>query len=201
MYLYQDRQDAGSELAHLISNAEIKDPLLFALSAGGVLVACVMSHEIGIPFQILVTEKIGAIGAMTEDGHAFLVKEMNYADPRILEVIKDQRQELRRRVSLYREGQHLPDVNQRNVIIVDDGLADEASTLAAAKFLKNRGASKVILAVPVAPRYPEIDLKRFIDDIICPHYSEGLHTVGEWYQDYSDVTDKQVVELLQSQRV
>lgn len=203
MYFYQDRQDAGSELAQLLMSADIKDPLMLALLPGGVPVASVISHETGLPFDVIVTRKVGhpaskelVIGAMTEDERAFITEEINYADPRILEAINEERQELRKKIALFRQGRQLPDVARRNVILVDDGLSDGVSALTAAKFLKERGALKVVLAVPVATAQNQSVLTRFIDSIICPHELREPGPVYDFYQDFSEVSDKDIVELL-----
>ncbi|HXH74867.1 MAG TPA: phosphoribosyltransferase family protein [Bacteriovoracaceae bacterium] len=203
MYLYQDRQDAGSELAQMIISADIKDPLMFAIPRGGVPVASVISHELGIPFDVLVTREVGypgmgrvSIGAMAEDERPVITNDINFADPRILQVINEEKTELRRRIAFYRQGQDLPEFTDRNVILVDDGLTDGISAIAAAKFLKEKGARSVFLAVPVAPNQDPDIIKRYIDEVICPHRVEKVSSVGKWFQDFGEVTDLQVLELL-----
>lgn len=205
MFIYQDRQDAGSELAQLISQKQIHEPVLLALPRGGVPVASVISHELGLPFEVLVTRRVEypgqghyEIGAIAEDDKALLMEDINYADPRILEAIREERDELHRRVSLYRQGQNLPDLNGKDVILVDDGLTDEeGEALVAAKFARNHGARRVFLAVPVAPQsVKDTVLSQYVDEVLCPHWEEDIETVGEFFQDFSDVTDRQVLELL-----
>lgn len=203
MYLYQDRHDAGSDLAQLIMENRIENPLIFALASGGVPVASVISHEMGRTFEVLVTRKITypsisdyCIGAMTEDERAFLTEEINYADPRILEVINEERQELRSKIALYRGDEKLPSMRGRNIILIDDGLSDGIAALAAARYLKEEGARKVVLAVPVAPLREDPVLRRYIDLVLSPHRVPLMTSPGQWYQDFRQVTDRDVLKLL-----
>lgn len=203
MFLYRDRQDAGSDLAQLIMMAEIRDPLLLAIPRGGVPVASVISQELGHPFDVLITRKISypgkknfIIGAMSEDERAFVTEDINYADPRILEVINEERHELRREVALYRWGRALVEFKGRNVILIDDSLSDGISVLAASRYLKENAASKVVLAVPVAPLYEGPALKRYLDQVLCPHRVPLVGAPGQWYQEFSALSDQDILELL-----
>jgi putative phosphoribosyl transferase len=203
MFLFQDRQDAGRELAQLLRIENIKAPLLLALPKGGVAVAHEISDELGIPFDVLVTREVGypghediGIGAISENERAFITDEVNLADPRMLELINEERSEIRRIVALYRQGNELPIVAGRNIVLVDDGMTDGVLALAAAKFLKEQGAEKVMLAVPIAPIEEADYLWKYIDNIICPHRVLNLVSVGEYFNEFNELTDGQVLELL-----
>lgn len=203
MFLYRDRQDAGSDLAQLIMMAEIYDPLLLAIPRGGVPVASVISRELAYPFDVLIIRKIFypgkkkfIIGAMTEDERAFITEDINYADPRILEVINEERHELQREVALYRWGRGLVEFKGRNVILIDDSLSDGISVLAASRYLKQKAASKVVLAVPVAPLNEGPVLKRYLDQVLCPHRVPLVAPAGQWYQEFSALSDQDVLEFL-----
>ncbi len=203
MRLYHDRTEAGRDLAQRLMAHKIIDPMLFALLRGGVPVASMISRMMGLSFEVLITRQISypghpewALGVMTEDGNPLLTKEINYADPRILEVINYERQEQKRMRELYRQGGAVPKVEGRNVVLIDDGLETSDTALSAGKFLKEHGSKTVTLAVAVAPFYEGELLARYIDRIVCPHHIQGLKSIRECFQEFRNVSDHEVLGLL-----
>jgi putative phosphoribosyl transferase len=205
MNLYADRIAAGEKLAELLKGRTFKDPLIMALPRGGVPVASVISEKLAIPFDVLVVGKINypghpgtGIGAMSEDGKTLMVGPFHHGDPRLHDVIIEEKEELRRKIDNYRHGKKLPSVEGKEIILVDDGLMTGVTAIAGAKFLKEQGASRVILVIPVAPPTDDRVLRKFIDEIICPHRPVNFSSIESWYDDYPEIDDDEVNEYLQS---
>jgi putative phosphoribosyl transferase len=205
MFLYRDREDAGEKLASLLKEKTLENPLLLGLPRGGVPIAAIIAERLGMPFDVLVVRKIGhpgqreyGIGAMTEDEVAYIADpQLNALRQDIQQIITQEREELRRRVKLYRKGRSLPWVENRDIVLIDDGLATGVTATAAAKYLKEKGAGRVLLAIPVAPPVENRRLQQYVDDVICPYRPANFSAVGLWYEDFSEVTDEEVKELLQ----
>lgn len=207
MKIFKDRQASGKLLADRLKN--VKADLVLGIPRGGVVVASEIAKELNLPLDIIVTRKIGAptqpelaLGAVDPDGGVIWEKEL-LSDLRLKiydlrEEIKKQTAEIKRREDLYRHARsHLAKlVNDKAVILVDDGMATGATVLAAVKYLKRHGA-KVILAVPVASQEALNRIKDDCEEIIILHAPEYFQAVGQFYHEFEPVTDEEVVQLLQ----
>lgn len=203
MFIYHNRKHAGEVLAKCLRGRDLGEFMMLALPRGGVPIAHEISLTLCIPFHVLVVRKIGhpesrefGIGALVEEDNAYLTNDINYSDPRVLEVINEERKELKRRIEEYRYGRSLPEVKNREILLVDDGLATGVTATAGAKYLKAKGARRVVLAVPVGPPEVSGQLGRFVDEIICPERPQGFTSVGRWYEDFDEVTDEEVLQIL-----
>jgi putative phosphoribosyl transferase len=204
MYTYKNRVEAAEILAEHLQKESFNNPIIFGLPRGGVPLAAIISRRLNIPWDVLIVRKIGApgyreygIGAMTEDEKAMLTDRAHYDPELIQEIVDEERAELRRRVKHYRQGKPLINFTNRDVILIDDGLATGVTTTAAARFLRANGANKVILAVPVAPAYDNELIESVVDKIICPYRPISFGGVGGWYDDFSEVSDQEVIDLLE----
>src|SRR5699024_10079859 len=157
--MFRDRVDAGRQLAETLASEAFADPVILALPRGGVPVAAEVAHHLGQPFDVLVVRKVGAprnpefgIGAVAEGG-------IRFSDPLTLRQLgldmadfearaEDEEVELARRVDRYRQGRPLPDLTDRDVVLVDDGLATGVTATAALLAARRLGARRVVLAVP-----------------------------------------------------
>ncbi len=204
---FRDRRDAGRALARAVDALDIEDPIVVALPRGGVPVGHEVAKALDAPLDIGLVRKLGApsqpelgIGALGEDGHLVLdrgtVGRLGVTRAQLADVIEREQHELRRRAATYRPGRPALDVDGRSVLLVDDGLATGVTAVAASRVLKARGARSVILAVPVCPEDTEARLRSEFDGIVCLLSPRPFLGVGGAYDDFSQTTDREVVELL-----
>ncbi len=206
-FIYNDRAHAGKVLAEYIMNQVLHSPFILALPRGGLPVADEVAHLIKAPMDVLVVRKIGApsnpeygIGAMCEDLIPVMSAESffptNHMEEDVKATIQKEKKELVRRIQLFRHGRALPDLKSRSVIVVDDGIATGVTAASAGKYLKSIGAREVILAVPVGPRHLSDLVRKNFNEIICPYTPSGFSGVGNWYRDFRQVSDEEVIAVL-----
>ena len=204
---YSDRKHAGQVLGEIIAEKKIERPVLLALPRGGVPLAKEISQILHIPFDVLIVRKIGApynpeygIGALSEDliplMQAGEFVPLDHLDDDVLDIISEEKKELHRRVSLYRGDRKLPVLKNRNVILIDDGLATGITAAAAARYLKQLGSKMIYLAVPVGPKQVHDFVTKYVDEIICPYRPPRFSSVGEWYKTFEQVSDDLVISDL-----
>jgi putative phosphoribosyl transferase len=208
MALYQDRTEAGRILAtKLTAYANRKDVLVLALPRGGVPVAFEVAKELHAPLDVFVVRKLGvpgheelAMGAIaTGDVRVIneeVVQMLRIPDRVIDAVAAKEKQELERREHLYRDDLPPPDVRDRTVILIDDGLATGSTMRAAVAALRQQSPARIVVAVPVAAPSICDDFRAEVDEIICAMTPEPFFGVGYWYDDFSQTTDKEVFDLL-----
>ncbi len=210
MRYYRNRTDAGHQLATALVKRlgpTFENALVFALPRGGVPVAAEVATALGCPLDVLVVRKLGmpfdpefAFGAISAGGACYLNPEIiargTLTEAQIDEVRAEQEQELARRGHLYRGDKPLPDLTNKTVIVVDGGIATGATMRAALMAVRNLGAKRVVLAVPVAPEESVLEFANLADDFICPLLPAQLGSVGQFYEDFSQVSDEQVLQHL-----
>ena len=209
---FRDRSDAGRALAAALRQyANRNDILVLALPRGGVPVAYEVARELGAPLDIFLVRKLGvpgheeyAMGAIAEGGAIVLNRDVIQQlgiPPRAVEsVIQQERAELERRAGLYRHGRAPPEVRERVVILVDDGLATGSTMRAAAQALRMLRPARIVVAVPVAPVETCEALRDAADEVLCLRTPEPFHAVGLWYADFAQTLDAEVRELLEQAR-
>lgn len=180
--------------------------MILGLPRGGVVVADEVVRHLNVPMDVVVARKIGApgnpefgIGAISEDEIPYFNPEVTYINmdsPGVLSKVQNEKCELERRISCYRRGSPLPDIQGRSVIVVDDGLATGVTAVAAGKFLKKLHPAELILAIPVSPGEVNQDIKDAFDRIICLHSIYGLSSVGQWYEQFNQVEDEEVIKIM-----
>ncbi len=210
--LFEDRADAGRRLAERLSSYKDERTIVFALPRGGVPVGAEISRLLDAPLEVIVARKLGApgqpefgIGAVAPGG----VRVLNERAVQALDIPGDylewitdrEASEVERRLKLFRgEGRPYPDLWTRTAILVDDGLATGVTARAALLALRRLNPSRLVLAIPVcAPQTVEL-LRSEADDLICLLIPDELEAVGLWYRDFKQVSDEEVVRLLQSVR-
>ncbi len=205
--LFGDRREAGRKLAEALAPLRDEQPIVLALPRGGVPVGYEVAGALDVPLDVVLVRKIGAptqpeygIGAIAEGGVRVVrprdVEATGTSEEELEEIIAREQAELERRARAYRgERPPLP-VEGRTVILVDDGIATGGTAVAAARTLKARGAGRVVLAVPVAPPRSEVRLADEFDEVICLEEPQAFYAIGQFYVDFDEVSDEEVVELL-----
>lgn len=210
-FLYRDRRHAGRFLAERLKELAIESPVVVALPRGGVPVGYEVARALGAPLDIGLVRKVGApgqpelgIGALGEGGTVVLdrgaVRALGVTRAQLEAVIARERAELERRRERYRPDFPPIDVAGRDVILVDDGMATGVTAAAASRVLRARGAARVIVAVPVSPPGVGEALESHFDAFVSLASPERFGGVGAWYADFSQTSDRKLVELLQASR-
>lgn len=206
---FADRREAGRLLAERLAASGLGEVVVYALPRGGVPVALEVALALKAPLDLVLVRKIGAPGnpelalaAVVDGAHPHLVRNPDIqqatgADEAFLQRAAGRElAEIERRRRLYLAGRQRPLVQGRTAVIVDDGLATGATARAAIDALRAQGAAKVILAVPVAPPDTAEAMRREVDDLICLAEPALFRGVGEFYANFSQLTDEEVLELL-----
>jgi len=207
---YPDRRAAGQALAARLGHcAHVPGALVLALPRGGVPVGHEVARELGLPLDVFIVRKLGvpgheelAMGAIASGGVRVLnrqvIDDLGLPEAAIEAVTAAELAELQRRERLYRAQRPPLDLLGRTVILVDDGLATGSTMRAAVAAVREQGAARVIVAVPVAPPYTCDTLARQADEVICPLRPHNFEAVGQWYEDFAQTTDDEVSALLAS---
>jgi putative phosphoribosyl transferase len=204
---FRDRREAGRRLVERLSGLRAASPLVLGLPRGGVPVAFEVAQALGAPLDILVVRKLGVpfqpelgMGAVGEGGvrvlNADVVRQARVTEPQLAQVEARERAEVEERAARLRGGRPAIALQGRTVVIVDDGLATGGTARAAVRVARERGAERVILAVPVAPPETVAALRRDADDVVAVETPEPFFAIGGWYADFSPTSDDEVVELL-----
>ena len=206
--IFRDRTHAGQVLAkELQAYAGRPDVLVLGLPRGGVPVAYEVARALGAPLDVFIVRKLGvpgfeelAAGAIASGGVRVLnedvVRAIPHAEEAIEAVTTRETAELERREHEYRDGRAAPELRDRVVILVDDGLATGATMRAAVKALRQSGAAKIVVAVPVGPPDTCHEIEEQADETICLTTPEFFQAVGQYYEDFSQTSDEDVRELL-----
>lgn len=212
-WLFDDRTDAGKRLARVIEGEVLADPLIMALPRGGVPVAYEIASHIAAPMEILIVRKIGApgrpefgLGALVDGEEPELVlnrRAIRLAQPPagyIEAEAERQRAEILRRRTLYFGDRALLSPRDRDVILIDDGIATGGTVRAAIKALSRAGARRLLLAVPVAPKSELARLRGSVDRIICLATPSDFRAVGLYYRVFGQTSDEEVIALMERAR-
>ena len=207
---FPNRIEAGRLLAEKLEKyADRDDVIVLGLPRGGVPVASEVAKRLRAPLDVFIVRKLGvpgfeelAAGAIASGGVRVLNEDVMRAIPHANEAIEivtaRETEEMQRREQTYREGRSAPELRDRIAILVDDGLATGATMRAAVKALRQRGAAKIVVAVPVGPPDTCHEIEEQTDETICLSTPEFFQAVGQYYEDFSQTTDEDVRELLTS---
>jgi len=206
--VFKDRQDAGIKLAAAMKKLKgKKDVLLFALPRGGVVLGAEVAKALGLPFDVLVTRKLGApfnpefaIGSLAETGEVIWNEaERAASDKKVLDdIVREEAAEAERRVKKYRQGRALPDMAGQTVVIIDDGVATGLTVRAAVAAAKAKQAERVVIAVPHGARDSLEALRQEADEVIALEEPEDYGAVGAFYREFPQTEDEEVLELLKT---
>lgn len=212
--LFRDRTDAAKQLAERLYwlKNEIQENkssvVIVAVPRGGVVIGNIIASQLGAKLDLVVSRKIGApfnpelaIGAVMPDGSYFLndvAEMMNVSQDYIESQIEKEVKEIDRRLIEFRgDREYYNELEDKIVVLVDDGIATGATILASAKWIKDKhNCKQLIIAVPLAPGEILEDLKRVADEVIVLHTPEPFGAVGRFYHDFNQVSDDEVKEMM-----
>jgi putative phosphoribosyl transferase len=208
MKRFEDRMDAAKQLAQKLSRYKnCGGCVVIGLPRGGVVLAHEVAQQLGLPLDIVISRKIGApgqqelaLGAVAEDGVKFfnedIIQMLGLSESDLEGALAGIKKEIARRVALYRKGRPVGDLHSKTVILVDDGVATGATMLVTIDFVKQHGAHKVIVAVPVLPQEAVAVMVREADELVYLEAPESFPGVGYFYDSFNQVRDDEVIELL-----
>jgi putative phosphoribosyl transferase len=207
MKYFKNRVDAGRQLASALQSVS-KSAIVLAIPRGGLVVGFEVAKAFSVPLDIVITRKIGApdnpelaIGAVAEDGTAILddglVRMLQVSKGYISEEVEKQKMEIKRRLLRYRGDMPYPILEDREVIVVDDGVATGSTLKVAIMSIRKKRAKTIIVAVPVGPLNTVNELKRIVDNLVCLQTPEPFYAIGEFYDDFEQTEDEEVIKLLE----
>lgn len=205
--LFENREEAGKLLGKsLKQNYALADGIVFALPRGGVAVGYHAARELSVPLDVVIPKKIGApsnpefaLGAVMEDGTVFInpsVPQSQFSSSHVKAEAEKKIREIKLKMILYRGEKPFPDIKGKAVFIVDDGIATGSTVFAALHYFKKRRAGKIVVSVPVGPADTIKRLQREADDVVCLHVPHDFFAVGQFYADFHQITDDEVIHYL-----
>jgi len=207
--MFRDRKDAGKKLAKALVSYRDKDVLILAIPRGGAEVGYEVAESLNAEFSLIVTRKLpfpdnpeAGFGAVAEDGSMYVFDYYSkMLDDEVIErIIEDEKQECQRRVDVLRKGKPLPEIKERTVIIIDDGIAMGSTMRASIELCKKRKAGKIIVAVPVTGSDRAHEIGKLVDEIYVLETPAFFQAVAQIYENWYDVPDSEVIQLMEKWR-
>jgi putative phosphoribosyl transferase len=204
--MFTDRLEAGRRLAEALGHLDDEDVVVLGVPRGGVEVAAEVARAHGWPLDIVIPRKVGApmnpelgLGAIAEGVRVLddrMIRQLGVTEDYLEQEVAAQEEEIRRRTEAYRKGRDAVSVGGKLAVVVDDGVATGGTAAAALRWARARGASRVILAVPVAPREAIGRLSKEADEVVSLATPDPFLAVGQWYESFPQTSDREVVDLL-----
>jgi predicted phosphoribosyltransferase len=205
--MFRDREDAARRLARKLKGRELHDPLVLAIPRGGVVTGSVLARELGAELDVVLSRKLRAprqpelaVGAISEDGRVYLNHHAQAFLDLLQEYLAEERRhqlgEIARRKQLFRGVRPQAPVAGRSVIVTEDGIATGSTMIAALQAVKAQNPREVIVAVPVASPDRLEEVRRWCDDLVCLLCPEEFWAIGQFCEDFTQVEDEQVLDLL-----
>jgi predicted phosphoribosyltransferase len=207
--MFDNRRDAGRQLASALAHIQDEDVIVLAIPRGGVEVGYQVAQALDADFSLVVVRKLpfpdnpeAGFGAIAEDGSAVIFEQAAYGLPldTVERIVASQRQEIERRIQVLRGGRDLPDLMGRTVILVDDGIAMGSTMRAAVKLCKNQEAGRIVVAVPVTGQRAAREIGALVDEIVVLEKPPFFRAVAQVYRNWYDVSDQEVLEIMDAWR-
>jgi predicted phosphoribosyltransferase len=208
--MFRDRRDAGAELAELVAGHDVDADIVLAIPRGGLPVGRAVADELDVPLDVVVARKIGsphnpelAIGAVAADGSAWLneglIDELGVGEDYVDRKREEEAENARQKAERYRGDRPAPDFEGKSVVVVDDGVATGATAIACLRQVRAGGAERVVLAVPVGSPDTAERLHDEADDVICAETPPHFQAVGQFYDDFGQVSDQEAMTHLEGE--
>lgn len=205
--MFHDREDAAHQLAGLLKGRDLFDPLVLAIPRGGVVTGAVLARELGAELDVVLSRKLRAplqpelaVGAVSEDGRVHLNHHARdvpgLSEDYLVGERRRQLGEIARRKALFRGVRPQASVAGRSVIVTDDGVATGSTMIAALQTVRPRKPRELIVAVPVASPERLAEVRRWCNEVVCLLQPEEFWAIGQFYEDFTQVEDEEVVERL-----
>ncbi|WP_128478696.1 phosphoribosyltransferase [Halorussus pelagicus] len=206
--MFRDRTDAGRQLAELLDDYDVTADVVLGIPRGGLPVARAVADALGVPLDVVVASKIGApnnpelaVGAVASDGSIWrnddLIDRLGVDDEYVERERDSETETARTKLERYRGTDELPDVQGRRVVMVDDGLATGATTIAALRQVRAAGASHVVLAVPVGSPDAVERLRAETEEVVAVETPPHFGSVGTFYESFKQVSDEEAMSYLE----
>ena len=203
--LFQDRADAGRQLAEALARYRDQDALVLAIPRGGVEIGYHVACRLQADLSIIISRKLpfpdnpeAGFGAVAEDGSLYLDQEAAgwLSEDTVQKIVRDQEKEIRRRVSALREGRPLPVISGRTVILVDDGIAMGSTMRAAISLCRHQKAGRIVVASPVSGSATAREFEDLADEVVVLITPPLFRAVAQVYKNWYDVSDEEVIVIL-----
>jgi predicted phosphoribosyltransferase len=210
--MFHDREDAGRQLADQLKDRKLRSPLVLAIPRGGVPVGAVLAEALNADLDVVLSRKLRAplqpelaIGAVSEGSDVYLNASARRAqdiDANYLQQEKEvQLAEISRRARLFRQVRPQAKVSGRSVIVTDDGIATGSTMIAGLQLLRTQSPRELIVAVPVASPSSLAKVRSWCDGVVCLHAPVDFWAIGDFYDDFRQIEDVEVVDLLREHYV
>lgn len=200
--IFEDRYDAAMKMIPLLSKYKNDDGVVLAVPRGGVPIGFHIAKAYHFPLELLLTKKIGfpgnpelAIGAVSLENE-IIDDRFDISDTYLKAEILKIRKSLQERYKKFMGDRQPADLKDKTVIIVDDGIATGNTIMASIKMIRAKHPRKIVVAVPVAPDRTASKIRELVDDFICVHIPDEFFGVGQFYRDFSQVSDEEVIEFM-----
>lgn len=201
--MFKDRVDAAKQLSEKLRSYELKNAVVVALPRGGVPIGYVIATELGLPFDIVLSKKVGhpfnkefSIGSVSLYGqvinHTIPVSE-EYLEQEIEKI----RSHLKEQHRLYKRDKAPVSLDGKNIIVTDDGIATGNTILSCIDIIKKNNPAKIIVAIPVAPPETIEKIMNQVDEVVCLYTPGNFYGVGQFYEKFDQVSDETVMLLLE----
>ncbi|MEN6386852.1 MAG: phosphoribosyltransferase family protein [Phycisphaerales bacterium] len=204
--MFKDRKEAGKKLGRLLEPYKQSDGLVLGIPRGGVEVGFYVAQHLALPFSIIIIRKLpfpdnpeAGFGAIAEDESIYFIDKVYDWMPfgKIQTVIDREKNEVKRRVKILRDDASLPQINGKIILLIDDGIAMGSTMQAAVMLCRNKKAKKIIIAAPVASMDTAMEMAKIADEVIIAEKPTDFRAVADYYENWYDVTDEEVLGILQ----
>lgn len=205
--MFEDRADAGQQLAQALEQYRGEGVLVLAIPRGGVEIGYEVAKHLEADFSLLITRKLpyphnpeAGFGAIAEDGSTYRFERASgfLKEETIQQIMAEQREEIERRIEVLRKGRPRPDISGRTVILVDDGIAMGSTMRASIQMCKHQDAGRIIVGVPVAGPSVAREIEKLVDELVVLEKPPNFRAVAQVYRNWYDVPDREVLALMQA---
>jgi putative phosphoribosyl transferase len=203
--MFADRKDAGEKLGRALEKYRNKNVLVLGIPRGGAETAYYVARYLNAELALVITRKLGypfnpeaAFGAVAEDGSVYISEtgKQSLTEQEMNEVLSQQKQEIKRRIQKLRHGKPLPEMKDRTIIVVDDGIATGATLFATLELCKNQKPQKIIVAAPVAGKRMEGILSKIVDETVILEMPTPYSAVSQGYENFNNLTDEEALAFM-----